>query len=44
MLRAAMALVFFLVLTVGGGLLIGLVTRTGEWYVKLITTRFPRFG
>ncbi len=35
MLRVAMALVFFLVLTVGGGLLIGLVTRPGEWYVKI---------
>jgi translocator protein len=30
-----MALIFFLVLTVGGGLLNGFVNRPGEWYVKL---------
>ncbi len=30
-----MSLIFFLILTIGGGLLIGFVTRPGEWYVKL---------
>lgn len=30
-----MSLIFFLVLTVGGGLLIGFVTRPGEWYAEL---------
>jgi tryptophan-rich sensory protein len=30
-----MSLIFFLVLTVGGGLLIGFVTRPDEWYVTL---------
>ena len=30
-----MSLIFFLVLTIGGGLLIGFVTRPDEWYVKL---------
>ncbi len=30
-----MWVIFFLVLTVGGGLLIGFVTRPGEWYVRL---------
>ena len=29
------ALVFFLILTVGGGLLIGFLVRPGEWYAKL---------
>jgi translocator protein len=29
-----MSLIFFLILTIGGGLLIGLVTRPGEWYAK----------
>ena len=30
-----MSLVFFLVLTIGGGLLIGFAIRPGEWYGKL---------
>ncbi len=30
-----MSLIFFLVLTVGGGLLIGYVTRSDEWYATL---------
>lgn len=30
-----MSLIFFLVLTIGGGLLIGFMTRPGEWYGKL---------
>jgi TspO/MBR family protein len=30
-----MSLIFFLALTIGGGLLIGFVTRPGEWYVSL---------
>ncbi len=30
-----MSLIFFLVLTIGGGLLIGFATRPDEWYVKL---------
>ena len=30
-----MSVVFFLVLTVGGGLLIGFATRPGAWYVQL---------
>ncbi len=30
-----MSLIFFLVLSVGGGLLIGCVTRPDEWYAKL---------
>ena len=30
-----MSLVVFLVLTIGGGLLVGFATRPGEWYVKL---------
>ena len=30
-----MWLTFFLVLTIGGGLLIGFLTRPGEWYVRL---------
>ncbi len=30
-----MSLIFFLVLTVGGGLFIGFVTRPDEWYVTL---------
>jgi benzodiazapine receptor len=30
-----MSLIFFLVLTVGGGLLIGFVTRPDEWYITL---------
>jgi translocator protein len=32
---ATMSLIFFLVLTVGGGLLIGFGSRPGEWYVGL---------
>jgi len=32
---ATMSLVVFLVLTIGGGLLVGVATRPGEWYVKL---------
>lgn len=30
-----MSLTFFLVLTIGGGLLIGIMTRPDGWYVKL---------
>jgi benzodiazapine receptor len=30
-----MSLIVFLVLTIGGGLLVGFATRPGEWYVKL---------
>ncbi len=30
-----MSLIFFLVLTIGGGLLIGIINRPGEWYTKL---------
>jgi benzodiazapine receptor len=30
-----MSLIFFVVVTIGGGLLIGFVTRPGEWYVGL---------
>jgi translocator protein len=30
-----MSLLFFLILTVGGGLLIGFLTRPGEWYANL---------
>jgi benzodiazapine receptor len=30
-----MSLIFFLVLTIGGGLLIGFKSRPDEWYVKL---------
>ena len=30
-----MSLMFFLVLTIGGGLLIGFMTRPGEWYANL---------
>jgi translocator protein len=30
-----MSLIFFLVLTVGGGLLIGFMTRPDEWYANL---------
>ena len=30
-----MSIIFFLVLTVGGGLIIGFVTRPDEWYVTL---------
>jgi translocator protein len=30
-----MSLIFFLVLTVGGGLFIGLMTRPDEWYANL---------
>ncbi|HVO95793.1 MAG TPA: TspO/MBR family protein, partial [Terriglobales bacterium] len=30
-----MVLAFFLILTVGGGLVIGFLTMPGEWYVKL---------
>jgi len=35
-----MSLVFFLSLTVGGGLIIGFLTRPGEWYVGLSKPRF----
>jgi translocator protein len=35
-----MSLIFFLVLTIGGGLLIGFVTRPGDWYVQLSKPRF----
>jgi benzodiazapine receptor len=30
-----MSLLFFLILTIGGGLLIGFLTRPGEWYANL---------
>jgi translocator protein len=30
-----MSLIIFLALTIGGGLLIGFLTRPGEWYVSL---------
>lgn len=30
-----MSLIFFLLLTIGGGLLIGFVTRPSEWYAQL---------
>ena len=30
-----MSLIFFLVLTIGGGLLIGFITRPDEWYADL---------
>jgi translocator protein len=32
---AVVPLMYFLVLTIGGGLLIGFVTRPGEWYARL---------
>lgn len=35
-----MSLLFFLIVTVGGGLLIGFLTRPGEWYARL---RKPAF-
>jgi len=30
-----MSLIVFLILTIGGGLLVGFATRPGEWYAKL---------
>lgn len=35
-----MSLIFFLVLTVGGGLLVGFVTRPDDWYVRLSKPSF----
>ncbi len=35
-----MFLLFFFILTIGGGLLIGLLTRPGEWYAKLAKPSF----
>jgi translocator protein len=35
-----MSLVFFLILTTVGGLLIGFLTRPGEWYAKLAKPSF----
>lgn len=35
-----MSLLFFLILTIGGGLLIGFLTRPGEWYGNLVKPRF----
>lgn len=37
---AGMSLIFFLILTIGGGLLIGFKTRPSEWYVKLSKPSF----
>ncbi len=35
-----MSLLFFLILTIGGGLLIGFLTRPGEWYANLAKPSF----
>ena len=35
-----MSLLFFLIFTIGGGLLIGFLTRPGEWYAKLAKPSF----
>ena len=35
-----MSLLFFLILTIGGGLLIGLFARPGEWYANLVKPAF----
>jgi translocator protein len=35
-----MSQLFFLILTIGGGLLIGFSTRPGEWYAKLAKPSF----
>ena len=40
MVRSTMSLLFFLILTIGGGLLIGLLTRPGELYAKLAKPSF----
>jgi translocator protein len=39
-----MSLLFFLILTIGGGLLIGFLTRPGEWYAKLAKPSFTPPG
>jgi translocator protein len=35
-----MSLLFFLIFTIGGGLLIGFLNRPGEWYAKLAKPAF----
>ena len=35
-----MSLLFFLIITVGGGLLLGFLTRPGEWYANLAKPSF----